>query len=139
MFFNSKDCSWTDMEVFISGKRIAKITGIKYKKSQAKEALYAAGDEPHSIQRGEKSYTGELKVLKSALDQMNAAAILAGYDDIMDVEDLQIVVSYKASVNRALTTDTLIGVDITEYEQGWETKAKEMEVTLPFVFLRLKK
>lgn len=139
MFFDSKECAWADMDVYFSGKKIGKIAGLKYKKSQAKEPLYAAGDEPHSIQRGEKAYTGELKVYKSALDQMNVAALAAGFDDIIDVEGIQIVASYKAGISRPLATDILVGVDITEFELGWETKAKDMVITLPFVFLRLKK
>lgn len=135
-FFDSKDCEWADMTVMIAGATLAKITGIKYKASKEKTLLHAAGDEPVSIQGGNRTYDGEIKVLKGALDDMNRAAIAAGGDDILDLQ-FDIVVTYKAKGTRTLQTDTLVNAEISGFEKGWDQGAKSMEVTLPVVFMKL--
>ncbi len=137
MFFNSKECEWVDLELFVDGFRVAKFLGVKYKKAQEKEFLYAAGSEPIGIQKGNKAYTGEARFLKGALDDMNRAARVAGADDITDIS-YTLVINYKARGNRAIQTDTLVGVEFEEYEKGMEQNAKSMEITLPFKFLGLK-
>ena len=67
---------------------------------------------------------------------MNRAAIAAGGDDILDMQ-FDIIITYKAKGTRALQTDTLAGVEVKDFEKGWEQGAKNMDVTLPIVFLRL--
>ena len=138
MFFDSQECAWTDMQVFLNGKMITKISGIKYKKSVEKEPIYGAGDEPLSIQRGQKKYTGELKLKKGSIDDINRAAKQVGFADALDMFGLIIVVNYKPTLNRPMQQDTLIGTEFIEFEKGWESNAKEMPVTVPFVFLSLK-
>jgi hypothetical protein len=135
-FFDSQECEWADMSISISGAPLTKIRGLKYKASQSKEPLYAAGHEPISIQSGSRSYSGEIKILKGALDDMNRAAMLALGKDILDLE-FDIVVVYAAKGVRTLQTDTLIRCQVTEFQKGWDQAAKMMEVTLPIVFLGL--
>jgi len=135
-FFNSKECEWADMEVMLAGAPVTKIRGLKYKAKKDKEELYAEGDQPIAIQNGNRSYEGEIKVLKGALDDMNTASVAANGQDILDME-FDIVVTYKAKANRALKQDILVGVQVKEFEQGWQQGSKHMEVTLPIIFLRL--
>lgn len=137
-FFDSQECEWADMTVLFAGSPLTKIRSIKYKATQDKEALYAAGNEPISIQSGKRSYEGEIKVLKGALDDMNAAAVAAGGGDILDIS-FEIVVTYAPKGTRPLQTDTLLGCQIKDYEKTWEQGAKMMEITLPIVFLGFKK
>ena len=103
---------------------------------RSKKLLHAAGDEPVSIQSGNRTYEGQIKVLKGALDDMNRAAIAAGGSDILDLQ-FDIVVTYKAKGTRALQTDVLAGAEIKEFEKGWEQGATSMDITLPIVFLKL--
>jgi hypothetical protein len=135
-FFNSKECEWADMEVMLAGAPVTKIRSLKYKAKKDKEELYAEGDQPIAIQGGNRSYEGEIKVLKGALDDMNVASVAANGQDILDME-FDIVVTYKAKANRALRQDILVGVQVKEFEQSWQQGAKHMEVTLPIIFLRL--
>jgi hypothetical protein len=135
-FFDSKDCEWADMTVIFAGSPLTKIRGVKYKAAKEKQLLHAAGDEPISIQSGNRTYEGQIKVLKGAIDDMNRAAIAAGGDDILDMQ-FDIIITYKAKGTRALQTDTLAGVEVKDFEKGWEQGAKNMDVTLPIVFLRL--
>lgn len=135
-FFDSKDCEWADMTVMFAGSPLTKIRGLKYKAAKEKQLLHAAGDEPISIQSGNRTYEGQIKVLKGAIDDMNRAAIAAGGDDILDMQ-FDIIITYKPRGSRPLQTDTLIGVEVKEFEKGWEQGAKNMDVQLPIVFLKL--
>lgn len=135
-FFNSKECEWADMEVLLAGAPVTKIRGLKYKAKKDKEALYAEGDQPIAIQSGNRSYEGEIKILKGALDDMNLAARAALGQDVLDLE-FDIVVTYKPRSNRSLKQDVLVGVQVKEFEKGWQQGAKHMEITLPIIFLRL--
>lgn len=134
--FDSKECEWNDLQIYIDGAKVGKATGLKYKKSRETEALYAAGDEPLTIQRGNKTYTGTLNILKGTLDDMNDAAKAAGGEDLYDVDWL-IVASYRAKGTRKLQVDTLLGVVFEDFERGMMQNDKKMDVALPFKYLRL--
>lgn len=134
---DTKECEWADIEVFFNGARITKVQSVKYKKAQEKEHLFAAGNEAISIQRGNKPGTGSIRLLKGAVDSLNAAAKAAGGDDLLDVS-LVVVVNYKSKGIRNVQTDTLIGVEFTEYEKGMEQNAKSMPIELPMLYLSQK-
>lgn len=136
-FFDSKECEWADMSVLFAGAPLVKVRGLKYKASKAKQHLHGAGDEPISIQSGNRTYEGQIKVLKGALDDMNQAAVEAGGKDVLDMQ-FDIVVTYKAAPGRPLQTDILTGVQIKDFEKGWEQGAKNMDITLPIIFMSLK-
>lgn len=133
-FFNSKECEWADMSVLFAGAPLVKVRQISYKVSKEKSHLHAAGDKPIGIQSGNRTYEGQIKVLKGALDNMELAAKAAGGEDILDMV-FDIVVTYRPKGNRPLQTDTLIGVEIKDVEKGWEQGAKNMDITLPIIFM----
>lgn len=132
--FDTKECEWADLELFINGTRVAKVQSAKYKRTQEKELLYAAGNEPISVQRGNQGYGGSLRLLKGAVDSLNEAAVAAGGKDLLDISCV-VVVNYKAKGTRLKQTDTLNGVEFTEYEKGMEQNAKSMPIELPIVYL----
>jgi hypothetical protein len=135
-FFDSKECEWSDMVVLMGGAPITKIKGLKYKASKDKQLLHAAGDEPMSIQSGNRSYEGSITVYKGALDDLNRAAKLAGGMDILDIQ-FDVVVTYKPHGARKMQSDLLKGVEIKAFEKGMDQGAKFMEVELPILFLKL--
>ena len=135
-FFDSKDCEWADMTVMFAGAPLTKIRGVKYKAAKEKQLLHGAGDEPISIQSGNRTYEGQIKVLKGAIDDMNRAAVAAGGEDILDMQ-FDIVITYKPKGTRVLQIDTLVKVEVKDFEKGWEQGAKNMDVTLPIVFMKL--
>lgn len=135
--FNSKECEWSDLSLFIDGVKITGFRGLKYSVKPDKESLYAGGDEPIGIQSGNRQYAGEIKLLKGQFDELNTAAKAAGYRDINDL-DVNIVACYAQKGLRVLHTDTLLGVQFDGYEKGMEQGAKYMEITIPILFLRIK-
>lgn len=134
-FFDTKECEWSDQSVYISGARMAKVVGVDWKPTQAKELLYAEGNQPIGIQKGNKGYSGNLKILKGALVDIKRASIAAGGEGPLDIE-FDIVVKYQAKGGRPLEVVTLVTCQVTEVPEGWEQAAMKMEMTLPFIYLR---
>ncbi|PQJ09498.1 hypothetical protein CJD36_019860 [Flavipsychrobacter stenotrophus] len=133
-FFDSKECEWADMTIYIEGGTSTKIEGIKYKKSKVKTHLHGSGNKAIGIQSGNETCGGEITALKGAVDSMNKAAVAAGGKDILDVS-MTIVVVYQEAKGRPLETDTLVGVEISEFEKGWDQGATQMPITMPFLCL----
>lgn len=140
MAFDSREFEFADIKMSMLGVESSGLRGLTFKKSQEKELVYAAGNQPKSIQRGNKKNEGELSLLKSDLDIYNKAARAAGYEDITDVPGkfINITCVYQKKDGDGLATDSLINVEFTEFEDGMKQGDKFKEVTLPFIFLRLK-
>lgn len=135
--FDSKECEWSDLSVLLNGVKIGKCTGNKYKKDRETEFLYAAGDEPASIQRGNKSYTGTFNCLKGLQDEMNVAARAQGGEDLYDV-DWTLVNVYRAKGNRLIQTDIQTGVVFESTgDRGMVQNDKKMDLAMPYKYLRL--
>lgn len=133
--FNSKEYEWADVSAIIAGRPVTGLRGVEYKSSQEKEPLYAKGNKPHGIQRGNKSYSGTITLLQSELEALEEAA----GGDALDAR-FNIVVSYGNPTNGdVIKTDLLVGVEITEVPKGLKQGDKFMEVALPVIMLDVKK
>ena len=129
--FNSREYEWSDVNVVAAGRPVTSIRGVKYSSKQEKEVLHAKGNKPHSIQRGNKTYDGELTVTQSEYEALRAA----GGGDILDIS-IDIVVAYgNPSKGDVITTDLLMGVEFTEDNTEWKQGDKFQEKSLPFIFL----
>lgn len=129
--FNSREYEWSDVNVVAAGRPLTGIRGVKYSSKQEKEALHAKGNKPHSIQRGNKTYDGELTVTQSEYEALRAA----GGGDILDIS-IDIVVAYgNPSKGDVITTDLLMGAEFTEDNTEWKQGDKFQEKSLPFIFL----
>lgn len=137
MIFDTKEVTWANMKVVLLGKELTGIRGIKYKLTQEKEHLHGAGDEPIGIQRGKRTYEGEIKLLKFEYDILADAVKSAGGRDILDLS-AEIVVTYVKDATSTPRTDIIQGFQFKEFEKGWEQGAKFMELTLPILFMGLK-
>ena len=134
MPFNSREYEWSDVAVVMAGRMVTGIRGISYTSSQEKEVRYAKGNKPHSIQRGNKSYSGSIRLLQSELDALEAAA----RGDVLDVS-FNIIVSYGNPLKGdVITTDILMGCEITEVPKSINQNDKFMEIELPLIILDIK-
>ena len=129
--FNSREYEWSDVNVVAACRPVTGIRGVKYSSKQEKEVLHAKGNKPHSIQRGNKTYDGELTVTQSEYEALRAA----GGGDILDIS-IDIGVAYgNPSKGDVITTDLLMGVEFTEDNTEWKQGDKFQEKSLPFIFL----
>lgn len=129
--FNSRQYEWADITVFAGNRDITGIRSVKYSAKQEKEPLHAKGNRPISIQKGNKTYEGEMGLLQSELEALEVAA----GGSILDLE-LTIVVNYgNPAKGDMIKTDELIGVQFTEDPRELKQGDKFMDVTLPFIFL----
>ena len=129
--FDSREYEWADVTVVMAGRDVTGIRGVSYTSDQEKEALYAKGNKPHGIQRGNKSYTGSIRLLQSEYDALNTAA----GGDALNVS-FNIVVSYgNPTQGDVIKTDLLKGVEITSKPKSLNQNDKFMEIELPLIML----
>lgn len=128
---NTREYEWSDVTVVMAGRLITGLRGVKYSAKQEKELLHAKGNKPHSIQRGNKTYDGEITLLQSEYEALKQAC----GGDILDAS-VDVVAAYgNPSAGDVVTTDVLIGVEFTEDNTEWKQGDKFQEKTLPFLFI----
>ena len=134
--FDTREYEWSDITLIVAGRDVKGFRGIKYTEKQEKEALYAKGNKPHSIQRGNTSYEGELTVTQSEYELLRMA--MGG--SILNGRVLQIVVAYgNPSKGDLMITDALHHVEFTEDSTEWKQGDKFQEKSLPIIFMDKKR
>lgn len=134
--FNSREYEWADVTLMLGGKDITGVRSIKYSTKQEKETVYGKGNEPIAIQKGNKSYEGEIVVLQSELETLR----LQDKDNSILNLQLDAVVCYGNPLNGdVLITDVIQGIQFTEEPKDIKQGDKFTEHSLPFIALRIKK
>ena len=134
--FDTREYEWSDITLIVSGRDVKGFRGVKYAEKQEKEALYAKGNKPHSIQRGNISYEGELTMTQSEYELLRMA--MGG--SILNGRVLQITVAYgNPSKGDLMITDTLLHVEFTEDSTEWKQGDKFQEKSLPIIFMDKKR
>ena len=134
--FNSREYEWADLTFLLGGKDLTGFRGIKYTIKQEKEVVYGKGNMPIAIQKGNKSIEGEITVLQSELETMR---LQSRTGSILDLQ-LDGVVCYGNPANGdVLVTDVVQGIQFTEEPKELKQGDKFMEITLPFIALRVSK
>ena len=134
--FNSREYEWADLSFLLGGKDLTGFRGIKYTIKQEKEVVYGKGNMPIAIQKGNKSIEGEITILQSELETMR---LQSGTKSILDLQ-LDGVVCYGNPANGdVLVTDVVQGIQFTEEPKELKQGDKFMEITLPFIALRVSK
>ena len=133
MRINAREYAWGDVSIVLFGQPVLGIRGLDYNQKKNKEALYAAGRYPKSIQHGRRESEGTLTILQSELIALNKSAIAAGYTDILDV-DMDIQVAY-ADASGITTIDRIVKASFTELPQALKEGDMNQEIAIPFVAL----
>lgn len=130
----AKEYAWEDFKVFMGGKFVTGLRGCKYKSSQEKEPIYAAGSEPVGMGRGNKKYECSITVLQSELE----AIIASSGGDITDIEPFDIVASHVSKRGMPIVTDVIKDFEFTDLEKQWKQGDKFMEIELPGACMKIK-
>lgn len=131
--FDSRQYEFADLTLALGGRVITGFRGIKYSSKQEKELVYGKGNQPQSIQKGNISHEGEITLLQSELETLR----LAGKGSVLGLR-LDAVVIYGDPANGdVLVTDKIRGIEFTEDAKELKQGDKFMEVTLPFICLRI--
>lgn len=132
--FDSRQYEWADVSLNIAGVDITGVRGVKYSEKIEREALFAKGRYPHSVQSGNVTIDGELTLLQSELESL----IKAGNGSIFNLKGLTCSISYgDLADSTTLLTDQLSGLYFTESNKELKQGDKNMEIALPFIATRL--
>ena len=132
--FNSEQYAWSDVTIQIGSKVLMGVQSIRYKESQEKGFVYGKGNKPLTIQRGNYTYEGSIKVLQNELEPLIAAA---PNGKLNDYRGLTISIGYEREDGTSVI-DNLVGVEFMEVEKAMEQGKQFMEIELPILFLNVK-
>ena len=135
MSFNSRQYQWSDLTLELGGRILTGFRGLKYTTKQEKEALFGKGNRAQSIQRGNIAHEGEITMLQSELETL----IAAGNGSILDLHLDGTAVYGDPANGDQIITDKLLGIEFTEEPKELKQGDKQMEVTLPFICLDIRK
>ena len=131
--FDSRQYEFADLNLELGGRTITGFRGIKYSSKQEKELVYGKGNEPLHIQKGNIGYEGEISILQSELETLRQA----GTGSVLKLR-LDAVVAYgNPSNGDTLVIDKIRGLEFTEDAKEIKQGDKFMEVSLPFICLRI--
>lgn len=131
--FDSRQYEWADLTLILGGRDLTGIRGVKYTEDIEREAVFAKGRNAHSIQSGNITVTGEIRVLQSEYE----ALVAAGGGSVLSLS-LDGLFSYgNPATGNALTTDRVETIRFTSGAKEINQNDKFQEITLPFVALRL--
>lgn len=131
MSFDSREYEWADLNLVLGGRDITRFRGIKYTSKIEREPLYAKGRDPIAIQSGNVAVEGEITLLQSEVKALE----VAGNGDIMGLS-LDATVTYGNPPDPQVT-NRVLGLRFTELPKEMKQGDKFMEITLPFVALRV--
>lgn len=132
--FSTDQYQWSDVTIQIGTRVLTGVQSIRYKESQEKGYVFGKGNKPLSIQRGNYTYEGSVKLLQSELELLIAGA---PNRRLGDYRGLTITVAYEKADGQALT-DILVGVEFMDYEKMLDQGKQYMEIELPIMFLDIK-
>ena len=131
--FDSRQYEYADCTLELGGRTITGFRGVKYNTKQEKELVYGKGNEPLSIQKGNKAYEGQIVILQSELETLRKAA----GGSVVDLRLDAVVAFGNPSNGDTLITDKIRGLEFTEDPKEFKQGDKFMEITLPFIALRI--
>jgi hypothetical protein len=139
MGFNSRECEFADIKIGFLGREWTALREISYDYEQEKELIYGQGNKPRSVQRGNVKTTGKLVLLKSEVDEMNDAAVAAGWKNLVHIPGrlINITVVFQKDDGDPIRTARLIAVEFSKFGDGMKQGDKFKEVELPFLYLDL--
>jgi hypothetical protein len=131
MSFDSREYEWADLNLVLGGRDITRFRGIKYTEKIEREPLYAKGRNPIAIQSGNASVEGEVTLLQSEVQ----ALINAGNGSVLSLS-LDATITYGNPPDPQVS-NRVLGLRFTESPKEMKQGDKFMEITLPFVALRV--
>jgi hypothetical protein len=133
---NGREYEFADLALLLGGVDITGFRGISYTEKIDKEPLYGKGRYAHSIQRGNYSVEGSIKILQSEYETLIAGSPRRSVLDLV----VDAVVSYGGNMEEGagtITNDVITGMQFTEAPKSLDQGDKFMEIELPFIALRI--
>jgi hypothetical protein len=127
---NSKQYEWNDISVNILGRNVKGLLGLEYNIKTEKKPLYGRGNKPLSIQSGNKSYDGQITLLKSEFDAMLDA--VKAVDRNNDLTDISFDIVWCFARGTTIHTSIILGVEIEDYGNAMKQGDSMMEIKLKF-------
>lgn len=135
MKIDSRNFSWSEVEIRVAGRLLTAIQGISLNNKKEFEYLYGKGDQPLAIKGGNESTDGSITVLQGDLELLKDQAPDGNLTRLRNV-DIQAAFSNDGG---AMVRYSITGVQFTENQIEINQNDKQVKVQVPFMALGLKR
>lgn len=134
---DSAEYAYRDLRLFLLGREVTGFQRVRWGSRQDKSLLYAKGDQPIAIQRGNVSYMGEITLLTSEVEAIRTALKAQGKRGF-----LWEVVTFTAVVQLAREGETVgpvykLTAQFTEDMRGLDQGQQFEQIVCPLIVLRI--
>ena len=123
---NTEEYAWADIKVRMFGRYVSGIRAVKYGSKWDKTPGYAQGNEPRFMERKNKSFTCEIKLLQSELE----AIIKSGGGDPVNIPAFDIVIAYVPTQGLPIVTDVVKNAEFADFEKDSKQGDGAMEINM---------
>ena len=123
---NTEEYAWSDIHAVMFGREVARLRAVKYGSKWDKEPIYATGNKPVAMGRGNKSFTCEIKVLQTELE----AIITSAGGDPVNIPSFDIAVAYVPVSGLPMKTDLILHAEFENFEKDSKQGDKSHEITM---------
>ncbi len=126
---NTEEYAWADIKVRMFGRDVIGIRAVKYGSKWDKTPGYAQGNMPRFMERKNKSFTAEIKLLQSELE----AIITSGGGDPVNIPPFDIVIAYVPDQGLPVVTDVIKNAEFADFDKDSKQGDGSMEITMGIV------
>jgi len=131
--YNTEEYAWSDIKVVMLGREVTGIRAVKYGSKWEKTPGYAAGNEPRFMERKNKSYSCEIKLLQSELE----AIITAAGGDPLSIPPFDVVIAFVPQVGLPVVTDVVKRAEFDNFEKDSKQGDGSHEITMGIQCLKI--
>jgi hypothetical protein len=123
---NTEEYCWADIKVRMFGNEVTGIRAVKYGSKWDKTPGYAQGNSPRFMERKNKSYNCEIKLLQSELE----AIIVSGGGDPTVIPPFDIVIAYVPTQGLPVVIDIVKNAEFDNFDKDSKQGDGAMEITM---------
>lgn len=126
---NTEEYAWADIKVRMFGRDVTGIRAVKYGSKWDKTPGYAQGNMPRFMERKNKSFNAEIKLLQSELE----AIITSSGGDPVNIPPFDIVIAYVPTQGLPVVTDVIKNAEFADFDKDSKQGDGSMEINMGIV------
>ena len=135
MKVDSRNFSWSEVEIRVAGLLLTAVQGITFNNKREFEYLYGKGSAPLAIKSGNESTDGSVTMLQGDLEALKDKA---PNGDLTQLRNVDIQAAFR-NLEGAMVRYSLTGVQFTENQIEINQNDKQVQVQVPLMALSLKR
>jgi hypothetical protein len=126
---------YTDLRVTFLDSEMPGLKQLDFTPGKSKENDYGQGEYPVERLYGAKTFSGTIRLTLKEYNRFTAAALAAGYNDLLDIPMADLIVTFRKPQTRlaGIKAYRILAIDFTESPITGSSDTLGVYATLPFI------